>query len=115
MAYWNVPGVGIVNDAEQGVPEGAERIPEYRNVAQYGGQAVQWNPALQGVQGWQWAAPAETSPGYVSELLGLRERVRTGQAQPWEVEQYQQWEQQARAIPTRCFWPPLSSWGYRSG
>lgn len=111
MALWHVPGVGIVNDAEQGVPEGATRLPEYRNALQFGGQPFQWDPRLQAQGGQPWQGMPETAPGYLTELLGLRERVRTGQAQPWEVEQYRQWETEARAIPTRDIGSLQAGWG----
>jgi hypothetical protein len=116
VAKWYVPGTGIVDESEEGanIPEpgeitlpngekitwgieGTTKLPEYRNTAQYGHEAFQWAPEH---RAWQGSMP-ETAPGYVTELLALRDRVRAGQAQPWEREQYQQWEQQARAIPTR--------------
>ena len=125
MALWHIPGQGIVDDAEEGatIPEpgsftlpdgseitwgiaGTQRLPEYRNAAQYGDEAFAWDPAL---RAWRGSMP-QTSPGYVTELLGLRDRVRAGQAQPWEVEQYQQWEQQARAIPTRDIGSLTAGW-----
>jgi hypothetical protein len=123
MALWHIPGQGIVDDAEGNIPEpgsftlpdgseitwgiaGTQRLPEYRNAAQYGDDTFAWDPAL---RAWRGSMP-QTSPGYVTELLGLRDRVRAGQAQPWEVEQYQQWEQQARAIPTRDIGSLTAGW-----
>jgi len=113
---WNVPGQGIVDDQEEGVsiPEygsitlpngqriewgtkGVEKLPEYRNVAQFGSDAFQWDPARQVMGG----AIGQTSPGYLTTLLDYRDRVRSGQAKDYEAEQYRTWETQARAIPTR--------------
>ena len=41
------------------------------------------------------------APGYVPELLDLRQRVQSGQASPWEREWYGMQEQAARAVPMR--------------
>ena len=41
------------------------------------------------------------TPGYVQELLALRQRVQSGQATPRDREWYAMQEQAARAIPMR--------------
>lgn len=113
MAYWNVYGQ-VVDDSQEGarIPEGAVRLPEYRNIAQYGADSFMWDPASRFMGG----RIAETAPGYVTALLGLRERVRAGQAQDYEAEQYRQWEAQARAIPARDLGTLTAGWqGEREG
>ena len=72
-------------------------MAEYRNELQYGRQDFEWDPATRTFSG----GIQENSPAYLTELLGYRDRERAGQAMPWEAEQYQRWEQEARAIPTR--------------
>jgi hypothetical protein len=123
VALWHIPGQGLVDDAEGNIPEpgsltlpdgsqitwgieGTRKLPTYENQAQFGRESFQWDPAL---RAWQGSMP-QTSPGYVTGLLSLRDRVRRGQAQPWEREQYQQWEQQARAIPTRDIGSLRAGW-----
>ena len=69
----------------------------YTNRAHYQGQAFDWDPANRvwsgGIQ--------ETSPGYLPMLFQYQQLVRSGQAKDYEAEQYRDWEQAARALPTR--------------
>jgi hypothetical protein len=131
VAKWFVPGRGIVDDQEEGahIPEpgsitlpngekitwgveGTRKLPEYANKAQYGHDSFQWDPEHQVMAG----RIEETAPGYVPELLALRNRVRSGQAQDYEVEEYTRWEEQARAIPTRDITSLKAGWqGEREG
>lgn len=81
-------------------------MTEYRNVAQYQDQAFEWDPAAQiwsgGIQ--------ETSPGYLPMLFQFQDLVRSGQAEDFEAEQYRNWEQAARAIPTRDIGTLKAGW-----
>jgi hypothetical protein len=113
MALWNVYGQ-VVDDSQEGarIPEGAVRLPEYRNVAQYGADRFWWDPSARMMGG----RIEQTSPGYLTTLLDYRNRVRTGQAKDYEAEEYRRWEEQARAIPTRDIATLTAGWqGEREG
>lgn len=117
MAWWNVYGQ-LVDDTQEGarLTENAVRLADYGNQAQYGDTRFMWDPAHR----WYGGKNEGVAPGYVTGLLALRERVRSGQAKPYEVEQYTQWEAQARSIPTRDLSSLKVGWqgegqGYWSG
>lgn len=60
-----------------------------------------------GLEDWNTSTPegdvqaVSYSPGYVPELLDLRQKVASGQGTPWDREWYGMQEQAARAIPMR--------------
>ena len=107
MALWNVNGQ-IVNDADEGasIPENAVRVSTFRNPAQYGSQEFAWEPQNRFFSG----DIQENAPGYLTELFGRLDRQRSGQLQPWEAEELQQWEATARAMPTRDIGSLTAGW-----
>lgn len=105
--WWNVYGQ-LVDDTQEGarIPDNAVPLADYGNQAQYGDTRFVWDPAHR----WYGGKNEDVAPGYVTGLLALRDRVRSGQARPYEIEQYTQREAQARAIPTRDLSRLTSGW-----
>lgn len=135
MAFFYVPGVGYVNDAEEGA-----QIPHYGSLTLPGGQLVEWgnkdvrkvptyNLSYQFGAPVQWeagmggATPAgvqETAPGYINRLLQWAELADAGQLKPYEQEQWEQMKAQALAVPTRDVqglrfeWAPSEEQGWQN-
>lgn len=125
MALYYQPGVGLLDDQSQQIPEygsiqlpdgsliewgdkNVTRVPEYTNRAQYGDLSFQWMPGQMGER----EIPFEqAAPGYLPELLYARERIRTGQASDWDREWYQQQLAEAQAIPARDIGSLQAGWG----
>ena len=81
-------------------------MAEYFNKAHYGDQGFTWDPNNK-----VWSGGIQnTSPGYLPELFALQERVRAGQAKPYETEWYNQQVDAARALPTRDIASLTAGW-----
>src|SRR5262245_25140028 len=99
-----VPGYGLWESEERGDPpwwnvEGIYQVPSYGVSQQYG---KEYNAAwLPGQMGSARPQPGYVNPYYLTELMQLRDRVRAGQAQPYEVDMYNQQVRQAMAVPMR--------------
>ena len=108
MALWNVNGQ-VVNDADEGarIPENAMRLPEYNLSYQYDAP-VQWEP-------WQGgdtpAGVTKSAPGYISQLLAWADASEAGSLKPYEREQWEQLQSQARAVPLRDVSGAYGGWG----
>ena len=78
----------------------------YRNKAHYGNQEFEWDPSKKVFSG----GIEQTSPGYLTELLALQDRVRAGTAKSWEAEELRRYEAEARSIPTRDIGSLRAGW-----
>ena len=72
----------------------------YENPWQWNNQAVEWDPNAPKQSPWG-ETFEQVNPGYISNLLSLDARVRSGQATAEEREQYEAQASAARAIPMR--------------
>ena len=75
-------------------------MAEYRNPYQWNEQVVAWDPNAPRQSPWD-VTFEQVNPGYISGLLYLDDRVRSGQATPEERQEYEAQSAAARAIPMR--------------
>ena len=75
-------------------------MPTVVNPYQWNRQAVEWDPNAPKQSPWD-VTFEQVNPGYISGLLSLDARVRSGQATPQERQQYEAQSSAARAIPMR--------------
>lgn len=75
-------------------------MPTVVNPYQWNDQAVEWDPNAPRQSPWD-VTFEQVNPGYISGLLYLDDRVRSGQATPEERQEYEAQSAAARAIPMR--------------
>ena len=107
MALWWDRGQ-VVDDSQEGVrvPEGATRVTMYRNPGQSGSQEFGWDPQQRYFSGFT----EGNHPGIASDLIGLQDRLRAGQLQPYEQEGVTRLLEESRAIPTRDIASLTAGW-----